>query len=134
MKPKTNFPEQYISSVKALFPICRKEERRYLKRLQQNLTDYCEDVSVSSIDMLYDEFGSPQDAVHSYYSMMDIHQLVSLIHIKKIICLFFIALLIVIFAFFIYLSTILYSAHVCLMSPNLVSIDTYFAPTRLFFF
>ena len=115
MKPNTNFPEQYISSVKALFPICRKEERHYLERLRQNLTDYCEDVSVSSIDMLYDAFGSPQDAVHSYYSMMDIHQLVSLIHIKKIICLFCTALLIVILVFFIYLSTILYSEHLLIM-------------------
>lgn len=131
-KRRTNdFTHEYISEVKALFPIIGKNERRYLAQLRRNLTDYCEDMPVASINMLYEEFGMPQDAVYTYYSMMDMEQLISLIHMGKMIRRFFLALLIVVLAFFIYLSAIIYEEHLACIRTEPVFIDTVIANTEV---
>lgn len=101
---KNNFSRKYTSNVKALFPIYGKNEKHYLKQLTQHLTDYCEDASVTSIDMLYEEFGTPMDTVNSYFSIMDTEQMISLIHMHKLKRQFLTGLLMILLAFFIFLS------------------------------
>lgn len=112
---KNNFSRKYISDVKALFPIYGKNEQHYLKQLTQHLTDYCEEVSVTSIDMLYEEFGTPKDTVNTYFSMMDTEQMISLIHMRKLKRHFFTGLLIILLIFFIFFSVILCNEHFSFM-------------------
>ena len=76
--------QKYVQEVKMLFPILRKEEKDYLKKMKQNLDDYCENIPIQSIEDLYNEFGKPQDVVYDYFSITDIASLISSIHIQKI--------------------------------------------------
>ncbi len=77
--------KQYIQNVKALFPTIRKSEREYLKRLEKNLAEYCEENEASTLQELYKNFGAPADVVNSYYSTADIDYLCKQIRISKMV-------------------------------------------------
>ncbi|MCR5829002.1 MAG: hypothetical protein K6F93_01460 [Lachnospiraceae bacterium] len=77
--------KKYLSEVKLLFPILRKEEKTYLRKMRHNIDDYCENSSVQSIDDIYNEFGKPQDVVNDYFSMMDVSSFISSVRFRKIL-------------------------------------------------
>lgn len=56
---------------KTLFPICRKNEKKFLYNLQSAIEDYCEENEILSMEALYKEFGAPNEIVVSYYSNID---------------------------------------------------------------
>ena len=78
-----NLCKQYIKNAKTLFPIIGKTEKEYLKKLELNVQDYCEESSVSSIEELYRDFGSPSEVVNSYFSSVDLDYLLKRISISK---------------------------------------------------
>ncbi len=59
---------QYINNTKNFFPIIRKEEKIFFKKLKENITDYTKDNPISSIQELYALFGKPIDVMRDYYS------------------------------------------------------------------
>lgn len=59
---------QYINSTKNLFPIIRKEEKIFFKKLKENIADYTKDNPISSMQELYASFGNPIDVMRNYYS------------------------------------------------------------------
>lgn len=63
--------KQYIKNTKAFFPVIGKQEKKYLKRLELHIQDYCEDNSVSSLDDLYQNFGTPAEVLNTYYLTVD---------------------------------------------------------------
>lgn len=65
--------KQYISNVKTLFPILGKDERNYIKGLQDNILDCCNDLS--SLEELYIQFGSPEEVVNLYYINADMEHI-----------------------------------------------------------
>lgn len=75
--------KHYISDVKSLFPIMGKNERQYIKKLSDTIEEYCEETSITSIDTIYDSFGSPQDILAGYFSITDTSFLAKKIKISK---------------------------------------------------
>lgn len=74
--------KQYQKELRKQFPILRKTEKAYLKNLEMNLIDFYEDQSITSIEEIYREFGSPQEAVQTYY-MLNHDSLLSSMHLGK---------------------------------------------------
>ena len=74
--------KQYRKELRKQFPILRKTEQADLKNLEMNLIDFYEDQSITSIEEIYREFGSPQEAVQTYY-MLNHDSLTSSMHIGK---------------------------------------------------
>lgn len=90
------FCKEYISKIKHLFPIIGKEEKKYLKKLQQNLEDCYANNEPESIEILYQEFGAPIDVVHTYFINADVDYIVRRIRRTKIFCFFLIGIAIAI--------------------------------------
>lgn len=87
-----NLCKQYIKNAKTLFPIIGKTEKEYLKKLELNVQDYCEESSVSSIEELYRDFGSPSEVVNSYFSSVKLDYMLKRINISKKIKVFLVVI------------------------------------------
>lgn len=116
---------QYVKNMKALFPISRKQERDYLKKLEMNIEDYCEENSISSLEELYKEFGSPTEAVSTYFSTLDIDYLLKKINRTKIIKYSLIALVAAAFVAAFAYCMLLYSEHQVILEEQIFSEETY---------
>lgn len=103
--------KQYIRNVKALFPTIRKSEREYLKKLEQNFVEYCEENEASTLEELYKDFGTPADVVNSYYSTVNIDYLCKQIRISKIVKSVLIVLMISALAATVTYCTVLYGEY-----------------------
>ncbi len=66
-----NICKAYVSQVKAILPIWGKKEKAFVKKLHNDLCDYCEDNNVTTINELYKDFGTPQEFVFDYISLME---------------------------------------------------------------
>lgn len=107
MRNKNNLAQKYINEVKFLFPVIRKTEKIYLQQMKQNIEDYCEQSSVSTMEELYEEFGAPQDVVYTYYSVMDMSIIFSYIRYQRILKFFLIAACVIMVFFTIFMALIL---------------------------
>ena len=103
--------KQYIRNVKALFPTIRKSEREYLKKLEQNFVEYCEENEASTLEELYKDFGTPTDVVNSYYSTVDIDYLCKQIRVSKMVKSALIVLMISALAATVTYCTVLYGEY-----------------------
>ena len=61
----------YVSQVKAILPVWGKKEKAFVKKLHNDLYDYCEDKKITAIDKLYKDFGTPQEFVFNYISLIE---------------------------------------------------------------
>lgn len=86
--------KEYISEIKALFPIKGKQERAYIKKVMADIEDFCEEANVASKQELYDNYGNPNDVVHNYLSAVDTAYIAKQIRITRYIKTFVIALLV----------------------------------------
>lgn len=75
--------KQYITEVKLLLPAVGKSEKHYLATLQNNLADFCEDVSPQTIHDLYNKFGTPADTASSYITTLPAKDLLKRLQIRK---------------------------------------------------
>ena len=89
-----NISKVYVSQVKAMFPVLGKKEKAFIKKLRDDLSDYCEDNNVDTIDELYERFGTPQEIVFEYISLMEPEAMLKQINIAKLIKALVIGLLI----------------------------------------
>jgi len=80
-----NICKAYVSQVKAILPVWGKKEKTFVKKLHNDLCDYCEDNSVIAIDELYKGFGTPQEIVFEYISLMEPDAISKRINIAKYI-------------------------------------------------
>lgn len=96
----------------------------YLRQMKQNIDDYCTGTTVSSLEELYQEFGEPQDVVHSYYSMTNMLPLFTYIRWRRIIKYLLTFICVIIFAVTIYICTILYKEHLVFMRQEAIFIET----------
>ena len=60
-----------------------KPERRHLKKLSEQINDYCIEKEVSSIEELYQDFGRPSEISNTYFSNIDINEFVKRIQLSK---------------------------------------------------
>lgn len=77
--------KQYISDVKHLLPIKGKEEKNYIKRLQKNIEEFCEDNNIENIEELYFEFGSPGTLITDYFDTLDVEDFIKKVKVSKYI-------------------------------------------------
>lgn len=91
----TKLCRQYLSDVKAFFPIIGNLERKYLTKLAETVEDYCTEEKVTTIDELYDGFGHPSEVTNTYLTTIDTSQLIKRIQLTKWIKRGIIALLLI---------------------------------------
>ena len=77
--------KEYISEIKSLFPINRKMEKTYLNKMATDVEDFCEENNITTIDELYKTYGTPEDVVHNYISLLDRKTLVKHINTAKFV-------------------------------------------------
>lgn len=70
-----NICGQYISTVKTFFPIMGKRERQYIKSLETDVTDYCMEEDISSLEQLYEKYGMPHEVANTYFTVADMDAL-----------------------------------------------------------
>lgn len=75
----------YISEVKALFPIKKKEEKEYIRKLASDVDAYCEDANVKSKQEIYENYGKPHEVMSNYFSTVDTEYIVKNLRLSKII-------------------------------------------------
>ena len=86
--------KEYIAEIKSFFPIYRKPERVFIKKLTLDIEDFCEESNTSSKNILYDKYGKPHDIVNNYFSSIDTKYIVKQIRISRYIKLFIAVLLV----------------------------------------
>lgn len=63
---KNKLRRKYMSEIKAFFPVITKNERKFLKIISNSVDEYCLDNPNTSIEDIYEQFGSPQETINSY--------------------------------------------------------------------
>ncbi len=77
--------KQYIKDVKSVFPIMGKKEKDYIKKLINNVEDYCEEEVVITKQDLYDNYGAPNSVVVDYYNSVDTDYIIKKMNFSKYI-------------------------------------------------
>lgn len=85
--------KQYVKNVKDFFPMSGKGEKKYLENLELNIEDFCEEVSILSLEELYEKFGTPSEVVNDYYSSVDTDYILKQMSKSKLIRRLIIALI-----------------------------------------
>lgn len=87
--------KKYISNVRAFFPIKGKLEKKYLRDLATTVNDFCEGNNPASLEVLYKEFGTPNEVVNSYFSTVNTDYVIKRIRFSKIVKIVAVLLLII---------------------------------------
>lgn len=74
---------QYISNVKLLFPIIGKAEKEYINSLASDIEDYCIEENINTIDKLYERYGTPDNVINTYFSVLNTDEVIERIKIAK---------------------------------------------------
>lgn len=61
----------YVSQVRTMLPVWGKKEKAFIKKLREDLTDYCEENNIATIGELYKGYGKPQDVAFEYITIME---------------------------------------------------------------
>ena len=77
MKQMNKICKQYISEIKAFFPIMGKDEKKYIAKLKNNIESYCDEAGKN--------YGFPNNVVNDYYSSLDTDYIVKKIKLSKYI-------------------------------------------------
>lgn len=95
MIPMDNICKAYVSQVKAILPVWGKKEKAFVRKLHDNLCDYCEENNVTVIDELYKSYGTPQEIVFEYISLMEPDAISKRINTAKYIKILAVSLIII---------------------------------------
>ena len=128
MKQIKKIQNKYMREIRNLFPALRREERKYLRKMEENIADYLENESpsaaVSSVEDLRQIFGDPREIVHQYYSTMEADAFYSFLRVRRLmgrVALFICGLVL---AFTGFLAVILYQEHLSVMRSEPVFTTT----------
>ncbi len=75
--------QQYLSDVRAIFPIMGKPERKYLAKLANTVEDYCMEEKAATIEEIYSGFGTPSELASTYFTSVDSSKLIKRIRYTK---------------------------------------------------
>ena len=76
---------QYLRHLKLLLPYHYREEKRYIQRLKQNLSEYMDEFPSSDYNDLVRQFGAPKEIAAEFYTELDDAQFMNRIRMKKYI-------------------------------------------------
>lgn len=103
---------KYIRRCKSCFPVYGREERRFLKRLRQQIEDYVQNNEGLSYEQLEEAFGSPIDVVNEYFESVEEESLLTKrITFSKYVRKTIVAILVIIMIFFACEQFIYYKAY-----------------------
>ena len=102
---------KYIRHCKQLFPVYGKYERQFLKRLRNEVNEYTTQHPSLTYDELITQFGSPKDIVVGYYEAVDDAYLLKKTNLVKTVGRFLIVIGMIVIAFTIYRSCMVYQAY-----------------------
>lgn len=86
--------DMYLKQVKILFPIKRKKEKAYIRKIKQQEIETIPENTLYTLDDLYEKIGNPKDLIWEYYNLVEPVHFQKRITIKKYIWSFFAVLLI----------------------------------------
>ena len=119
MNQMKKIQNKYMREIRNLFPALRREEKKYLRNMEENIADYleneCPSAAVSSVEDLRQIFGDPREIVHQYYSTMEADAFYSFLRVRRLmgrVALFICGLVL---AFTAFLAVILYQEHLSVM-------------------
>lgn len=116
--------KEYIKEVKSMFPVKGTQERKYIKNLNKDITDYCEEANTTTKDELYENYGNPIDIVSEYFSATGTSYVIKKIRFGKYIK----ALIAVIIALALIVSSIYcvfwYENHQMYLRQEMVDVET----------
>ena len=128
MNQMKKIQNKYMREIRNLFPALRREERKYLRKMEENIADYlgneCPPAAVSSVEDLRQIFGDPREIVHQYYSTMEADAFYSFLRVRRLmgrVALFICGLVL---AFTAFLAVILYQEHLSVMRSEPVFTTT----------
>ena len=128
MNQMKKLQNKYMREIRNLFPALRREEKKYLRKMEENIADYLENESpsaaVSSVEDLRQIFGDPREIVHQYYSTMEADAFYSFLRVRRLmrrVALFICGLVL---AFTAFLAVILYQEHLSVMRSEPVFTTT----------
>ena len=128
MNQMKKIQNKYMREIRNLFPALRREEKKYLRKMEENIADYleneCSPAAVSSVEDLRQIFGDPREIVHQYYSTMEADAFYSFLRVRRLmgrVALFICGLVL---AFTAFLAVILYQEHLSVMRSEPVFTTT----------
>ena len=80
--------KKYISDAKKFFPIMGKDERNFLRRLNGQLEEFCEDKNITSKQELFEQYRQPYEVANDYYESVDTDKIIKKIKVSKYIKVF----------------------------------------------
>lgn len=114
---------EYISEVKALFPIMGQSEKKYIQNLETNIEDFCDDADVTSKETLYKAIGLPSEVVNEYYSTIDTDYVIKRIRLTRNVKMFLISLLILFALTMSVCCSVMYSTHESFKSEEMINTE-----------
>ena len=88
MNQMKKIQNKYMREIRNLFPALRREEKKYLRKMEENIADYleneCPPAAVSSVEDLRQIFGDPREIVHQYYSTMEADAFYSFLRVRRL--------------------------------------------------
>lgn len=116
--------KEYITEIKSFFPIYRKPERVFIKKLTLDIEDFCEESKTTNKSKLYDKYGKPNDIVNNYLSSVGIEYISKQIRISRYIKITIIALVILAIVVTSIFCCILYRQHKMDMRQEMVGVNS----------
>lgn len=89
--------KDYLSDAKKFFPIIRKNEKKYLQKVAENIDEFCDEKNITDKDELFKEYGPPYEIANNYYSAIDTQEIIKKIKFTKYIKILIISLVIICF-------------------------------------
>ncbi|MCR5793674.1 MAG: hypothetical protein K6G65_10940 [Lachnospiraceae bacterium] len=75
--------KQYRMEVKSFFPLIAGKEKAYINALIDDVCDYCAEERITTIEKLYEAYGTPSEVATTYYSMADTTEMIKKMRISK---------------------------------------------------
>ncbi len=114
----------YIRKIKALFPIMGKSERNFIKTIKINVNDFLADTPDCNLEDLYEEFGTPEDVINSYYTSVNTDRIIKRIKISKYVKILTSIFILCLLSLTIFRFYILYEEHQVFMQEQVFFEET----------
>ncbi len=116
--------KEYISEVKAMFPVKGKQERKYIKELSKDIEDYCEEANATTKEELYENYGNPVDVVKEYFTATGVPYVIKKLKISKYLKSLIAVIIAAILIFSTMYGVIRWGEHQMLMREEMVYAET----------
>ena len=104
--------DKYLCDISALIPVSNNSKKRFLKDMRASIDAYVEEISSSSIEDIYKEFGNPTSVAFDFIDSMDTDTLLKQLSLAQIIRRVLTAILIIAFLSLALYTSVLYRSYI----------------------